>query len=90
MKNVMSWNTTSKSGVRSGSARISFEALADTSASPRQGWSSGALGRLGLGRGVKCADGAVGHLGGFHRDLGDPVAEQGVEEDRRDRQRDAL
>src|SRR4051794_22457886 len=90
MKKVMSWKTISSSGVRFGSARMSL--LITTTAPPPVIASGGGPDRgLGLlGGGPEGVDGPVGDPGRIGRDLGDPVAEVGVEEDRRDRQRDPL
>src|SRR4051794_12306985 len=93
MKNVMSWNTTSRSGVRLGSARTSPERLPDMEKPLRQVACHGdRLPASGLRRGgglrllggvPEGVDRPVGDLGRLHSDLGDPIAEEGVEEDGR-------
>src|SRR3954469_12777463 len=94
MKKVISWKTTSSRGVRLGSA-LSALVEADmggwASRAARWGSCSARSDRLGLlGGGDQRVDRAGGDLGRLHRQDRDPVAEVGEEEDRGDRERDAL
>src|SRR6516225_440178 len=90
MKKVINWKTMSRSGVRLGSALSSVVIEPAMATTPRVSSRPGS-GRLGgLGCGDERVDGSIGHAGRFHRHLGDAIAEEGEEEDGRDRERDAF